>query len=77
MISESNDDQNAFLNGFLVTEEDQFNQVSIRLTVIETLEQLGLHDGTSIFLEHGSPDDMNLLQNCIEGFYSSKINTDI
>jgi len=35
---------NSFIISFLETDEDQFNTVSIRLSVTESLEQMGFHD---------------------------------
>ena len=36
--------QNSFLISFLETEEDQFNMVSIRLSITEFIEEIGLAD---------------------------------
>lgn len=67
--------QNAFIYSFLDTDEDQFNTVSIRLSVIETIEQLGIFDNTFFerFLENleevaGQP---NLLVQTIEDMFSN------
>ena len=57
--------------GFLETDEDQFNQISIRLTVIETLEHLGLHDGSSALLGHGDHDGHRLLPDCIAALHAA------
>ena len=58
--------------GFLETEEDQFNQVSIRLAVNETLEQLGLHDGSSALLGDGDHDGHRLLSDCIAELHAAQ-----
>ena len=36
--------QNSFLISFLETEEDQFNMVSIRLSITEFIEEIGIVD---------------------------------
>jgi hypothetical protein len=38
--------QNSFLISFLETEEDQFNMVSIRLSITEFIEEIGIVDET-------------------------------
>ena len=55
-------DMNAFLVNFLETDEDQFNQISIRLSVVEFIQEVGLSDGTY-------PD---ILQEVARDMYSNK-----
>lgn len=55
-------DMNAFLVNFLETDEDQFNQISIRLSVVEFIQEVGLSDGTY-------PD---ILQEVARNMYSNK-----
>jgi len=49
------------------TEEDAFNQVSIRLSVVESMEQLGYHDNS--ILAHDGP---HAFLDLIDQLYSSQ-----
>jgi hypothetical protein len=55
------------------TDEDQFNTVSIRLSVVESLEQLGMHDG-SFFSQFGFDAQSNLLLSTLEQMFMSTNN---
>lgn len=67
-----NESHNAFLMNFMETDEDQFNQVSIRLSVVETIEQLGIHDNTFFSRFDGlEGSQSHILLETIEHFFTS------
>lgn len=57
------------------TEEDQFNQVSIRLSVTEFIEEIGIADDSyfeKLGISHsgmGAEDDRKVLMKCITNLY--------
>mmetsp|Transcript_3742 Transcript_3742/g.5663 ORF Transcript_3742/g.5663 Transcript_3742/m.5663 type:complete len:107 (+) Transcript_3742:67-387(+) len=53
------DDYNTFLVNFLETEEDQLNQVSIRLSMAEFIEEVGLLDDSYLSMVGEGPTSNN------------------
>ena len=64
--------QNSFLISFLETEEDQFNLVSIRLSITEFIEEIGISDESyshKLGLLNDEEDDvlLKVVRNLYEG----------
>jgi hypothetical protein len=67
---------NSFLIQFLETEEDQFNMVSIRLSITEFIEEIGIADDSyseRLGIQSG-PED-NLLLQTLSNLYSGSFIT--
>jgi hypothetical protein len=63
------EDQNSFLISFLETEEDQFNMVSIRLSITEFIEEIGIHDDSYSEKLALHNDQEEILLNVVRNLY--------
>lgn len=67
--------QNSFLITFLETEEDQFNMVSIRLSITEFIEEIGIIDDSycdKLGLQNDQNDEilLSIIRNLYQGSQS-------